>query len=174
MMNEQSRRAFLGSAAIAAPAMAAGATLGDEPPATLSPSQVDGSALAGKSGSGKRIVSGSPYPTFSRAVILDGTVYVSGVLGQLPGTTTLASLEFGPQCRQAMENLKASVEAAGSSMNEVVKCQCFLTEASDFAAFNKIYVGYFPKDPPARSTVIVKALVAKGAKIEIDCFAALP
>ncbi|MHC4064674.1 MAG: RidA family protein, partial [Planctomycetota bacterium] len=91
--------------------------------------------------------------------------------GQLPGTRDLASEDLAGQCRQAMENLKASVEADGSSMDQVVKCGAFLTEQSDFATFNKIYVKYFPSDPPARSTVIVKALVAPGAKIEIDCTA---
>jgi enamine deaminase RidA (YjgF/YER057c/UK114 family) len=63
------------------------------------------------------------------------------------------------------------VEAAGSTMDRVLKCQAFLTEQSDFAAFNEIYKGYFPTDPPARSTVIVKDLVLPGAKIEVDCFA---
>ena len=120
---------------------------------------------------GKQVVPGSPYPTFSRAVRIDRLVFVSGVLGQRPGSRELASPDFAGQCRQAMENLKASVEASGSSMDRVVKCQCFLTEQSDFATFNKIYVTYFPKDPPARSTVIVKDLVAKGAKLEVDCFA---
>ena len=72
-----------------------------------------------------------------------------------------------------MENLKASVEAAGSSMDRVLKCSAFLTEQTDFATFNKIYVQYFPKDPPARSTVIVKALVVADAKLEIDCVAAV-
>lgn len=119
----------------------------------------------------KQVVSGSPYPTFSRAVRFDRMVFVSGVLGQKPGSRELASPDFPGQCRQAMENLKAAVEASGSSMDRVLKCQCFLTEQSDFAEFNKIYVSYFPKDPPARSTVIVKDLVAKGAKLEIDCFA---
>jgi 2-iminobutanoate/2-iminopropanoate deaminase len=96
---------------------------------------------------------------------------VSGVLGQIPGTRDLASPDFKGQARQAMENLKASVEAAGSSMDKVVKCSAFLTESSDFQDFNRIYVEYFPTEPPARSTVIVKALVAAGAKIEIDCVA---
>jgi len=119
----------------------------------------------------KEVVPGSPYPTFSRAVRCGGVVYVSGVLGQKPGTRELASTEFPAQCRQAMENLKASVEAAGSSMDKVVKVGAFLTEAADFAAFNEIYVTYFPADPPARSTVIVKALVVADAKLEIDCVA---
>jgi reactive intermediate/imine deaminase len=119
----------------------------------------------------KEVVPGSPYPTFSRAVKCGQMVYVSGVLGQIPGSRELASADFAGQCKQAMENLKASVEAAGSSMDKVLKCGAFLLEQSDFGTFNDIYVTYFPSDPPARSTVIVKALVAPGAKIEIDCVA---
>ncbi len=119
----------------------------------------------------KQIVPGSPYPTFSRAVKCGPMVYVSGVLGQIPGSRDLASADFAGQCKQAMENLKASVEAAGSSMDKVLKCGAFLVEQSDFGTFNDIYVTYFPSDPPARSTVIVKALVAPGAKIEINCVA---
>ncbi len=157
-MSDSSRRTFLTGAAVAAPAAV---LLGPQ------------SAAAASDG-GKRVVPGSPYPTFSRATVFNGTVYVSGVLGQKPGTRDLASDAFEPQCRQAMENLKASVEAAGSTMAHVLKCQCFLTDVEDFATFNQIYVTYFPSDPPARSTVIVKDLVAKGAKLEIDCFAAMP
>lgn len=117
----------------------------------------------------KEIIAGSPYPTFSRAVRCGHMIYVSGVLGQIPGSRKLASPDFAGQAHQAMENLKASVEAAGSRMDRVVKCSAFLTEQSDFATFNEIYVAHFPSEPPARSTVIVKALVAPGAKIEIDC-----
>ena len=131
------------------------------------------SAAEAPQGVKKEVVPGSPYPTFSRAIKCGGMVYVSGVLGQKPGTRQLASEGFEGQCRQAMENLKASVEAAGSSMDKVVKCGAFLTQQEDFATFNRIYVGYFPADPPARSTVIVKALVAAGAMLEIDCVAHL-
>jgi 2-iminobutanoate/2-iminopropanoate deaminase len=151
------RRSFIthvGAAAVVGSALAesAGATEAEGPPK-------------------KEVIAGSPYPTFSRAVRCGHTIYVSGVLGQVPGGRELASPGFAGQARQAMENLKASVEAAGSSMDRVVKCSAFLTEPSDFATFNEIYVQYFPSEPPARSTVIVKALVAPGAKIEIDCVA---
>ena len=121
----------------------------------------------------KEIVPGSPYPTFSRAAKYGQIVYVSGVLGQIPGSRQLASADFPGQCKQAMENLEASVQAAGSNMDKVLKCGAFLVEQSDFATFNDIYLTYFPSDPPARSTVIVKALVAAGAKIEIDCVASV-
>jgi 2-iminobutanoate/2-iminopropanoate deaminase len=55
-----------------------------------------------------------------------------------------------------------------------MKCTCFLTDVNDFATFNKVFRGYFPANPPARSTVVVKELVLAGAKIEIDCVAVLP
>jgi enamine deaminase RidA (YjgF/YER057c/UK114 family) len=65
----------------------------------------------------------------------------------------------------------ASIEAAGSSPDRVLKCTCFLTDAADFAAMNKVYASFFPSDPPARSTVVVKELVIAGAKIEVDSVA---
>jgi reactive intermediate/imine deaminase len=126
-----------------------------------------------ETGPQRHVVGGSPIPTFSRAVAFGKLVYVSGVLGTKGGLRDLASAEFEGQCRQALENLKASVEAAGSSMDKVLKCTCFLTEAADFETMNKVYRTFFPKDPPARSTVVVKELVLAGAKFEIDCVTSL-
>ncbi len=120
-----------------------------------------------------RIVEGSPYPTFSRAVVFGGVAYVAGVVGQKPGTRDMVSTDFEPQARQTLDNLKASVEAGGSTMDRVLKCTVFLTDAADFQTFNRVYVEYFPKNPPARSTVVVKELVVPGAKLELDCFAAV-
>ena len=158
--NGESRRAFLGRASVAGAALAvAGGAAGR--------------ASAADSPKGRRIIGGSPYPTFSRAVAFEGVVFVAGVVGQAPGARELVSPGFEPQCRQALENLKASVEAAGSSMDQVLKCSCFLTDAADFATFNKVYSTYFPSNPPARSTVVVKELVVPGARIEIDCVTCL-
>jgi 2-iminobutanoate/2-iminopropanoate deaminase len=159
-VHQESRRSFFETAVLAAVGgtalgVAAGPLRADEP------------------STDRRIVPGSPYPTFSRAVVFRDIAFVAGVLGQKPGTRDLASTDFVPQARQALENLKASVEAAGSSMGRVLKCNCFLTDAADFAEFNRIYVTFFPSEPPARSTVIVKALVVPDAKIEIDCVAAV-
>ncbi len=157
-MEKKTRREFvggLGGAAVVAAALGADAVATEQQP----------------SRKGKKVVPGRPGAPYSRSVQAGRFVFVSGVLGRKPGTTELASPGFAGQAKAAMEALKASVEAAGSSMDKVVKCQCFLTEAKDFATFNEIYVKYFPKDPPARSTVVVKAIVAPGALLEIDCFA---
>jgi reactive intermediate/imine deaminase len=157
-MNHESRRTFLGKVSIGAPVAAAlGGTAGI--------------ASATQSAGRRRVVGGSSNPAFSRAVAFGQLVYVSGVVGRKPGARGTITEGFEAQCRQALENLKTSVEAAGSSMADVLKCTCFLTEVSDFATFNKVYKTFFPSDPPARSTVVVKATVVPGAKLEIDCVA---
>ena len=157
-MEKKTRREFvggLGGAAIVGAALGVESVAAEQQPARK----------------GKKVVSGGPGAPYSRSVQIERIVFVSGVLGRKPGTRELASAGFAGQAKAAMEALKASVEAAGSSMDKVVKCQCFLTDGKDFATFNEIYVKYFPKDPPARSTVVVKAIVAPGALLEIDCFA---
>jgi 2-iminobutanoate/2-iminopropanoate deaminase len=158
-MDNETRRSFIGKVSVVAPVAAIGA----------------GSAAAfGSESPGKREVTAArPGAPFSRAVSFGGIVHVAGVVGRPVGVEDVGSVSFDTQCRLAMENLKASVEASGSSMKHVMQCTCFLTEVSDFPMFNKIYRGYFPTDPPARSTVVVKELVVKGAKIEIDCVTCL-
>lgn len=170
-MKNESRRAFLGSVAVAAPVLVASGGL-----ATgwdSSKAEAAGSEPRRPDDGGRRVVRGSPNRAFSRAVILDRLVYVSGVVGRKSGTSEPMSREFEPQCRQALENLKASVEAAGSQMAQVLKCSCFLTDVADFPVMNKLFQSFFPVDPPARSTVVVKELVVPGAKLEIDCVTAL-
>lgn len=157
-MDKKSRREFvggLGAAALVGAALGVEAASAEQPPARR----------------GKKVVPGRPGAPYSRSVGIDRIVFVSGVLGRRPGTRELAAGGFAGQAKAAMEALKAAVEAAGSSMDKVLKCQCFLTEAKDFSTFNEIYIKHFPKDPPARSTVVVKAIVAPGALLEIDCFA---
>jgi 2-iminobutanoate/2-iminopropanoate deaminase len=130
-------------------------------------------AVGAESASPRKVIPGSVSPNYSRAIVFDRLAFVSGVIGVKPGTRELASPDFEGQCRQVLQNLQSAVEAAGSTMARVLKCTCFLTEETDFATFNKVYVTFFPSDPPARSTVIVKALVLPGAKVEVDCVAAL-
>ena len=136
-MQSESRREFLGKTVLAAPAVA---VLGGE--AIAAPTQV--------SGSGRRVVPVGPGASFSRAVILGNLVYVAGVVGRKPGSSELASPTLASQCKQALENLTASVEAAGSTMQNVLKCTCYLTDVKGFPAMNKLFRRYFPTDPPAR------------------------
>jgi 2-iminobutanoate/2-iminopropanoate deaminase len=98
-------------------------------------------------------------------------LYASGQLGlrrDAPDST------IEGQTRQALENTKAVLEAGGTSMANVVKCTVFLVRASDFAGMNRVYREFFPKDPPARSTVVVAALVVPAAIVEVECMAAMP
>ena len=120
----------------------------------------------------RRVLPGPPDRPFSRAVVFDRTVHVSGALGRDPRTGELPA-DFAAQCRIVFEQLEQAVVAAGSSMARVLKCTCFLTDAADFAAMNELFREYFPESPPARSTVVVKELVLAGARVEIDCIAAL-
>jgi reactive intermediate/imine deaminase len=107
---------------------------------------------------------------FSPAVRVGNMLYLSGQIGILPGTRQLADTGIAGQTRQALENVKAVLVYAGSSLERVVKCTVFLTDIGAFAKMNEVYATYFPKDPPARSTVAVSGL-ALGARVEIECMA---
>jgi len=107
---------------------------------------------------------------FSAAVRVGNMLYLSGQIGNVPGTRQLADTGITGQVRQALENIKATLAYAGSSLERVVKCTVFLVDIKDYAAMNAVYVTYFPKDPPARSTVAGSGL-ALGARVEIECLA---
>jgi reactive intermediate/imine deaminase len=107
---------------------------------------------------------------FSSAVRVGDLIFLSGQIGNVPGTRELADTGASGQTRQTMENIKAVLTAAGSSLERVVKCTVFLVDMRDYAAMNLVYAEYFPKDPPARSTVAGTGL-ALGARVEIECVA---
>lgn len=109
---------------------------------------------------------------FSDAVRVGSMLYLSGQIGILPGTSTLAEGGIQGETRQTMENIKASLEKYGSSMDEVVKCTVFLADIAEWGAMNEVYITYFPHDPPARSALGASGL-ALGARVEIECFAAI-
>lgn len=113
-------------------------------------------------------VEGSGLP-FSSAVRVDNTLYLSGMIGLEPGTLRPVPGGIEAEAKQIMEDIKASLEAFGSSMDRVVKCTVFLADEADRDAFNAIYMSYFDK-LPARSGVTVKNL-ALGAKAEVECIA---
>jgi reactive intermediate/imine deaminase len=108
---------------------------------------------------------------FSAAVRAGDLLFLSGQIGNIPGTRQLADTGIAGQTRQTFENIKTVLAAAGSSLDRVAKCTVFLTDMRDYAAMNVVYAEYFPKDPPARSTVAGSGL-ALGARVEIECIAA--
>ena len=110
-----------------------------------------------------------PNPNLSAAIKVGNVVYASGQLGM--GNPPDSTIEG--QTRRALDNTKRVIEAAGATMADVVRCTVFLTRASDFQGMNGVYREYFPKDPPARSTVVVAALVSQAAIVEIECTAVI-
>jgi 2-iminobutanoate/2-iminopropanoate deaminase len=112
-------------------------------------------------------VAGLPFSTAAR---VGDMLYLSGQIGNLPGTRQLADTGVAGQTRQTLENIKAVLAYAGSSLERVVKCTVFLKDIRDYAQMNEVYATYFPKDPPARSTVAGSGLVL-GARVEIECLA---
>jgi 2-iminobutanoate/2-iminopropanoate deaminase len=109
---------------------------------------------------------GAPY---SQAIVAGGLVFVSGQLGLAPGESPLAE-GVEAQTRQALENVKAILEAAGSGLERLVKTTVFLADLSDFAAMNAVYAEYAGERPPARATVQVAGLPS-GALVEIEAVA---
>jgi len=97
-------------------------------------------------------------------------LFISGAGAHDPKTHQVVAGPIGNQVRQCLENLKTVLEAAGSSMDRVLKCTVFLTDISDFAEMNKAYHAFFPSDPPARSTIAVKDLPGN-SPVEIECYA---
>jgi 2-iminobutanoate/2-iminopropanoate deaminase len=108
---------------------------------------------------------------YSQAIVANGLVFCAGQVAYLPGTRTLADGGIQGQTRQALNNIKAVLEAAGSSMDNVVKTTVFLSDINNFAAMNEVYATFFGSNPPARSTVQV--VLPLGALIEIEAIATL-
>jgi 2-iminobutanoate/2-iminopropanoate deaminase len=109
---------------------------------------------------------------FSDAVKVGNMLYLSGKIGNIPGTSQLAEGGIAGETRQALENIKASLEKYGSSMDEVVKCTVFLADIGEWGAMNEVYKTFFPVNPPARSALGASGL-ALNSRVEIECFAAM-
>jgi len=112
---------------------------------------------------------GAPY---SQAIKMNGFVFVSGQLALHPGDKQIEIGGIREQTEQIFKNLRAILEAAGSSLDQLVKTTVFLQNLDDFAGMNEVYASHVGDTPPARSTVEV-AKLPSGALVEIEAIAAL-
>ena len=111
-----------------------------------------------------------PVGPYSQATVLGELVFTAGQIGLVPGTKEFAGGDIQSQTRQALENLKAVLEAAGSGMEKALKTTVFLKNMDDFPGMNEIFAEYFVANPPARSAVEA-ARLPLDALVEIECVA---
>jgi len=107
---------------------------------------------------------------YSQAVKLGTLVFTAGQIPLDPATGKLVEGDIKAQTERVLLNLTAVLEAAGSSLNRVVKTTCFLTDLGDFGEFNEVYAKHFGSHKPARSTIQAAKLPA-GASVEVECIA---
>jgi reactive intermediate/imine deaminase len=113
-----------------------------------------------------------PMAPFSAAVRVENILYLSGQIGA--GADGRLPPQFADQARQTMENIRATLNASGSSIDDVFKCTVMLADMSHWEEFNKLYVTYFKPDRlPARSAIGANGL-ARGAMLELECAAYSP
>ena len=110
---------------------------------------------------------GAPY---SQAIKAGGLLFVSGQVALQPGASEPVSDTIGEQTDQVFANLRAILEAAGSSLDRIVKTTVYLTDLGDFQAMNEVYKQYVGEPPPARATIEVSKLPA-GSLVEIEAIA---
>ncbi|MGC8794184.1 MAG: RidA family protein [Bryobacteraceae bacterium] len=122
----------------------------------------------------KQIVSSEGAPRaigpYSQAVLWQGLVFVSGQIPLDPATGQMVEGDIAAQTARVLDNLRAILEACGSSLERVLKTTVYLADLDDFPKMNEIYARYFPAEPPARATVQVFRL-PRDARIEIEAIA---
>ena len=107
---------------------------------------------------------------FSDAVIVDNMVYLSGVLGNKPGSFELVKGGIRPETRQTMENIQTALAGIDLTMDDIIKCTVFIEDIDEWGVFNEEYVKFFPNKKPARSALGADGL-ALGARVEVECMA---
>jgi reactive intermediate/imine deaminase len=120
--------------------------------------------------SGKVIAPGLPL---SEGVRVGDTLYLSGVVGVVPGQLKVVPGGLAPETRQALSNVRTMLEAQGLSLKNVVKCTVMLADIGEWGAFNEIYKEFFSAPYPARAAFGANGL-ALGARVEVECIAAYP
>jgi 2-iminobutanoate/2-iminopropanoate deaminase len=111
-----------------------------------------------------------PIGPYSQAIVENGFVFVSGQGCINPATGQIERGDARTETKRVFENLKTILEAAGSSLAKVIKCNVYLRDINDFAAMNEVYGTYFEPPYPARTTIQAGALPA-GIAVEIECVA---
>lgn len=112
----------------------------------------------------------APVGPYSQGMRVGDLVFTAGQLGLVPGTKQFAGPDIASQTRQALENIKAIVEAGGSCMDHAIKATVFLQDIKDYPRMNEVYARFFTVDPPGRTAVEVAALPL-GALVEIEVVA---
>jgi len=119
----------------------------------------------------RRVIRSAAAPAaigpYSQAVEIDGWLWISGQIPLDPATGELVSGGIEAATRRVLDNLKAVIEAAGGSLEQVVRVTIYLTDLGSFQAVNAVYAEYFNESPPARACVEVSGL-PKGAGVEMD------
>ncbi len=124
----------------------------------------------------KKIISTGRAPKaigpYSQAVVMNGFAFLSGQIPLDPETNQLIEGDIAEQTARVIENLKAVLEACGSSLDRVVKTTVFMKDMGEFPKMNEVYGRYFAENPPARATVEA-ARLPRDVRVEIECIAAL-
>jgi 2-iminobutanoate/2-iminopropanoate deaminase len=122
----------------------------------------------------KKVISTEAAPKaigpYSQAIVSGGVAYLSGQIPLDPKTGQIVEGDIVQQTERVFANIQGVLEAAGASFDSVLKTTVFLLDMADFTRMNEIYARYFPKDPPARSTVQA-ARLPRDVRIEIECIA---
>lgn len=125
----------------------------------------------------RQVISTSDAPAaigpYSQAIRVGNWVFTSGQIPLHPQTGEIVGETAAEQARQVLQNLRAVLEAAGTSLQNVVKTTIFLKDLGQFQAVNAVYAEFFPQEPPARSTVQVVAL-PRDVQVEIEAVAVIP
>jgi 2-iminobutanoate/2-iminopropanoate deaminase len=116
----------------------------------------------------------TPHPPkyhFSTGIKTEQFIFIAGLVGHENPDTGEEIKGVEAQTKQCLENIKEVLECAGSSLNDVVNTTVYLVNRDDFLKMNAVYKTFFPKDPPARATIIVSGLVSPKMLVEIQCIA---
>ena len=117
--------------------------------------------------SGKVLPAGLP---FSEAVRVGNLLYLSGQMGIVPGSTRLVPGGIREEAKQALMNIRSTLDAHGLTLRDVAKCTIMLADINEWQAFNEVYKGFFEDPYPARSALGTNGL-ALGARVEVECMA---